>query len=148
MNELKNQEFTIKRIYNAPIHLLWQVITEKEHLKQWYFDFPEDWQLKIGAEFEWYAGPPDGKQWLHKGEMLEIIENKKLSHTWEYPGFKGSSIVTWQLNKINENSTELILTHLFKIPFDSTEKALEYKNFVEGWTHIINISLLEYLTKI
>lgn len=140
--------FSLKRTYKAPVHLVWQVITQKEHLKQWYFDFAENWNLKIGSEFEWLAGPPDGKQWLHKGKMLEVVENKKLSHSWEYPGYSGTSIVTWELHRIDDHSTELTFTHYFKVPFDAQEEALRRENFVEGWNHILNIGLVEYLDKI
>ena len=143
-----NNTLLLKRTYAVPINLLWQVLTEKEHQKQWYFDFGEDWRLEIGAVFQWYAESPDCVNWLHKGVVLEVIENKKLSHSWEYPGYSGSSIVTWELHAIDANNTELSLTHLFTTPFDESVEALRRENFEQGWNQILSISLLAYTEKI
>lgn len=137
-----------ERIFNVSSALLWEVLTNKEHLKQWYFDFADDWKLEIGNQFDWKATSPDCVEWLHRGKMLEIITGKKISHTWEYPGYKGSSVVTWELDAINSDTTRLILTHEFIIPFDTAVEALRRENFVEGWTAIIHTSLKEYLEKL
>ena len=48
-----NNTLLLKKTYAVPINLLWQVLTEKEHQKQWYFDFGEDWRLEIGAVFQY-----------------------------------------------------------------------------------------------
>lgn len=140
--------FSLTRTYEVPVDLLWQVITQKEHLKHWYFDFAEDWQLKVGASFEWLAGPPDGQQWQHKGEILEILEHKKLSHSWEYPGYSGTSVVTWELTAVDDTHTRLDFCHYFKVPFDPTVPELGIENFVAGWNDILNTGLVEYLTKL
>ena len=145
----KNMEtFQIEKIYNAPIALVWQAITDRAMIKEWYFDFADDFKLETGAVFEWKAGDTEKKQWLHRGKMLEIIPNEKLVHTWEYPGYSGISTLSWNLLKVDEGTTRVILIHEFTIPFDSTVAELKTANFEMGWNHIINISLEEYLGKI
>ena len=146
--ESKNNIFTITRIFNVSAEALWKAITEREQLKQWYFDFDDSFRLEKNAEFEWTAGDPAGKQWLHKGRILEITKGKKLMHSWEYPGYSGSSVVTWELNVLNENSTELVLTHEFVIPFDKDVEELRREHFEKGWNAIITISLPDYINKI
>lgn len=146
MEKTANSLSLIKK-YNTSIEILWQVITEREHLKQWYFDFAEDWQLNVGQIFEWSAGDTESKQWLHRGVMLEIIPNQKLVHSWEYPGYSGTSVVTWELHPVDENTTELHFSHVFTIPFDVNEPAFKRENFEMGWNHILNISLVEYVEK-
>jgi uncharacterized protein YndB with AHSA1/START domain len=138
----------IDKLYKAPANLVWQAITAREHTKQWYFDFPESFKLNVGQEFEWTAGEPGGKQWLHKGRMLEIIDGKKLVHSWEYPGYSGTSKVTWELSSEDNNTTRLNFSHEFTVPFDPNEPGFKRENFVAGWNHIINIALEEYLQKI
>lgn len=145
--EQKNKIFTITRVFNVPAETLWKAITERDQLKQWYFDFDTHFRLEKDATFEWTAGDPQGKQWLHKGRMLEIVKNKKLMHSWEYPGYTGSSVVTWALNALNENSTELLLTHEFVIPFDKNVEELKKEHFEKGWNAIISISLPDYIRK-
>jgi uncharacterized protein YndB with AHSA1/START domain len=150
-NERKNNDAQVLRMtrtLNAPVALVWQVITQPEHLKAWYFDFGAHWALVPGVQFEWWGEAPNGKKWLHKGEMLEVIANKKLSHTWAYPGYTGSSTLTWELRAIDDTHTELTLTHEFTIPFDPTEEALRTANFEAGWNHIVHTALVEYLQQI
>jgi uncharacterized protein YndB with AHSA1/START domain len=140
--------FIIKKTYKAPITLVWQALTDSAMLKEWYFDFAADFKLEVGAVFEWEAGEPNGKQWLHRGQMLEIVPQQKLVHTWEYPGYSGSSTLCWELTPVDEAHTQIVLTHTFDVPFDENEAALRKVNFETGWNHIINISLTDYLNRI
>jgi uncharacterized protein YndB with AHSA1/START domain len=135
----------IKKQLNAPSQLVWEVITKKEHTSNWYFNFENDWKLEVGNVFEWYAEDNDCVQWLHKGEILELVPNAKLSHSWYYPGYTGMSIVTWELKALSEKSTELTLIHDFIEPFDPSVPALDLKNFQAGWNQIINTQLPNYL---
>jgi len=137
----------LERAYQVPIKKVWAALTVKELLKQWYFDFSDQFKLEVGHVFEWKAGPPDGTQWLHRGKILEIINEKKLVHTWEYPGYSGQAKLTWEVSKISENETHLKLLFEFIEPFDFKEDALRRKNFAEGWRHIVNKSLPEFLQK-
>ena len=140
--------FKIEKNYTAPIDLVWQAITDRAMMKEWYFDFAEDFKLEPGAVFEWKAGDTENNQWLHRGKMLEIITNQKLVHTWEYPGYSGTSTLSWNLLKIDDSTTNVTLIHEFSIPFDSTVAALKKENFEMGWNHILNISLQDYLNQL
>jgi len=142
------ENFQVERTYNAPITLVWQAITNRAMMKEWYFDFDETFKLEPGAVFEWTAGDTENKQWLHRGKMLEIVPGEKLMHTWEYPGYKGTSTLSWNLFKVDENTTKVILIHEFTVPFDNSVAELKTSNFEMGWTHIINISLQDYLSKL
>ncbi len=139
------EKIIVQKTYNAPISLVWNAITNKDAMRKWYFDFAEDWKLEVGQVFEWSAGDLDDKQWLHRGKMLEIIDGQKLVYSWEYPGYVGYSIVSWELEALEEDRTKLTLTHVFTIPFDHNQPALKRENFVGGWDHIVNISLAEFL---
>ena len=142
------QIIQIEKTYNAPMALVWQAITNRAMMKEWYFNFAEDFKLETGAEFEWTAGDHNNRQWLHRGKMLEIIPAEKLVHIWEYPGYTGISTLSWNLLKIDDATTKVTLIHEFTIPFDITVAELRKENFEMGWNQIINISLEEYLNKI
>jgi uncharacterized protein YndB with AHSA1/START domain len=136
----------IERILNAPVEKVWSALTERDQLKKWYFDFPETFVLNPGQQFDWWAGPPDGKQWLHRGKIVEVIKNKKLVHTWEFPGYTGHSELSWELNEFEKNKTRLLLIHKFIIPFDLKEDALRRRNFVTGWKQIME-SLADFIQR-
>ncbi|MGB3182956.1 MAG: SRPBCC family protein [Cyclobacteriaceae bacterium] len=136
----------LEKEVNASPEKVWQALTDNEQLKQWCFDFEGAFSAQEGHEFTWTAGPPEGKQWLHGGKILEVVPEKKLVHSWEYPGYKGRAVLTWLLEELAEGRT-LVKAH-FDItkPFAPDEDALRRKNFVEGWEHILHTSLPEYLT--
>ena len=136
----------LEKILRAPVDKVWAALTDRNKIKQWYFDFPETFKLIPGQEFEWNAGPPDGKQWLHRGKIIEVITNKKLVHSWEYPGYSGYSELTWELEEAGNEKTKLTLTHKFLVPFDVKEEALRRKNFISGWKEIM-AGLENYITK-
>ena len=46
------ETFQIEKTYNAPVSLVWQAITDRALMKEWYFDFADDFKLETGAVFE------------------------------------------------------------------------------------------------
>jgi uncharacterized protein YndB with AHSA1/START domain len=141
------KSITLEKTYKSPIEMVWKAISDREQTKKWYFDFPESFKMEVGSEFDWMGGEPNGKQWLHRGKITEVIPGKKLVHTWEYPGYSGASTIIWDLTSVDENTTKLNFTHEFTVPFDEKVVELRRENFAEGWNHNINIGLKEFLEK-
>ncbi len=42
----EDEPFIIERTYNAPVSKVWSAITDKDQMKQWYFDIPSCLSLK------------------------------------------------------------------------------------------------------
>ena len=42
--------FTIERVFDAPVNVLWKAITDKDEMKQWYFDL-EEFKAEPGFKF-------------------------------------------------------------------------------------------------
>ena len=141
---MKNEPFVIERTFNAPVEKVWKAITDKDEMKQWYFDIAE-FKPKVGFEFQFLAGSPE-KQWLHLCKVTEVIPMKKLTYRWRYDGYEGNSYVTFELFA-EENKTRLKLTHAALETFPVNVPELKKENFAEGWTSIIGTSLKEYLEK-
>lgn len=55
---MKQEPFVIERTYNAPIKKAWKAITDKDKMKQWYFDIAS-FKPEVGFEFEFTAGSAD-----------------------------------------------------------------------------------------
>jgi len=141
-----NPAFTIERLYRAPIAKVWKAITDKDEMKEWYFELPE-FKAEVGFEFTFVGGPPGGKQYVHRCKITEVIKGKKLTHSWSYEGYEGISFVTFELSA-EGNSTRLKLTHSGLETFPKNNPDLAKEKFVEGWTQIINTGLAAYLEKI
>lgn len=134
--------FTIERVFDAKVSDVWRAITEKELMKQWYFDLAE-FKPEVGFVFEFKGEGSEGKLYMHRCEITEVVFEKKLTHTWSYVGYAGMSYLTFELFAIDDK-TKLVLTHvgLDSLPADVSDFA--FHNFVDGWNQIINVSLKNY----
>ncbi|WP_221391700.1 SRPBCC domain-containing protein [Dyadobacter sp. NIV53] len=134
----------VERTLNAPVDRVWQALTDRTKMKEWYFDI-NDFKPEKGFEFQFYGGSEDEK-YLHLCKITDVIEHKKISYTWRYDNYPGNSELTFELFE-EGNKTRLVLTHtgLESFPKNKTDFAKE--SFAEGWDFIINISLPEFLEK-
>lgn len=138
--------FIIERTFAAPVEMVWKAITEKDLMKQWYFDLPE-FKIEVGFRFQFTGGPSPDKQYLHVCEITEVIPGRKLAHSWRYDGYEGNSFVTFELFAEGDK-TKLKLTHEGLETFPAANYPdFAKENFVAGWTSIIGTSLKEFLEK-
>jgi len=144
---MKNTAPVIKEVLlNASASKVWKAITDKDEMKQWYFDLKE-FKAEVGFEFQFYGGD-EKKQWLHICKITEVIVEKKLTHSWKYAGYEGISYVTFELFP-EGNKTRLKLTHTGLESFPVGEvPEFGRENFDEGWTSIIGTSLKEFVEKV
>ncbi len=144
---MNNQPLLLERVYRAPIEKVWKAITDRDEMKEWYFDLKE-FKVEVGFQFEFLGcGKDTTKQFLHKCEIIEVVPGEKLTYSWRYDGYPGNSFVTFELIRQEENATLLRLTHkgLETFPMDTLDFAAN--NFVEGWNQILGIDLTNYLEK-
>jgi len=141
---MKIEPFVIERTFNAPIEKVWKAITNKEDMKQWYFDLAE-FQPEVGFEFQ-FEGGNENRSYLHLCKITEVVVGKKLTYSWRYDGYEGNSFVTFELFAEGDK-TRLKLTHEGLETFPLTNPDFAKKNFVEGWTEIIGSSLKEFVEK-
>jgi len=141
---MKNEPFVIERTMNAPTEKVWEAITNRDKMEQWYFKLAE-FKPEVGFEFS-FEGGNEETCYIHLCKITEVVPGKKLQYSWRYDGHAGNSFVTFELFP-EGNKTRVKLTHegLETFPADNQDFAKE--NFVEGWTHIIGKSLTEFVEK-
>lgn len=124
---------------------VWKAITDKYEMGKWYFDLKE-FKAVPGFEFEFEGGPED-RIYIHQCRITEVIPLKKLAYTWRYKGYKGATLVTFELFEEGE-STRLKLTHEGLENFaENNNPDLDRKNFDAGWSQIIGTSIKDYIEK-
>ncbi|HCT30562.1 MAG TPA: SRPBCC domain-containing protein [Bacteroidales bacterium] len=140
-----NNPITFETHYAASPEKVWKAITDKEQMKQWYFDIP-DFELKENATFNFYE-PGNEKKFHHLCVIKEIVPNHKFQHTWTYPELsKGSSLLTWEL--IPDGKGTLVkLTHTGIESFADGGKDFSQENYEAGWNEILGKMLREFLEK-
>lgn len=141
---MKAQPFTIERTFNASVSKVWKAITDKDEMKNWYFDLPE-FKPEIGCKFQ-FEGGPDDRKYVHLCRVTDVIPNKKLAYSWKYDGYSGESFVMFELFGEGDK-TRVKLTHAGLETFPADNPDFDRKNFEAGWTKIIGTSLKNYLEK-
>ncbi len=130
---------------------VFSAISDAQELTQW---FPDAAILepKVGGKFK-LSFLKDSKNsrmkldmdFINEGKVLEIIQNKKLVHTWQWQAFSDfpQTIVTWELEQVN-NKTRLTLTHSGFTGKEEGPASLEEHN--KGWSFFLN-GLISYCKK-
>ncbi|HEX3889328.1 MAG TPA: SRPBCC family protein, partial [Verrucomicrobiae bacterium] len=133
--------FTIERIFDAPVALVWRAITTPEDMSRWYFDM-KNFKPEVGCEFSFIV-EHEGNVHDHRCKITEVIPQKKIAYTWRYEGHTGDSLVTFELFD-EGGKTKLKLTHEGLETFPKLP-AYARKNFAQGWTQIIGTELKQFV---
>ena len=140
---MANQAIIVERLLNAPASKVWNAITDREEMKDWYFNL-EEFKAEPGFRFQFPGGPSPEKQYLHLCEITEVIPESKITYSWKYDGYTGISFVNFELFPDGER-TLVKLTHTGLETFPPEIPDFERHNFEAGWDEIINSSLKNYL---
>lgn len=139
---MNTQPFVIERTYDAPIKKVWKAITDKEQMKEWYFDLA-DFRAEVGFEFQ-FTGGPDDRSYLHLCKVTEVIPGRKITYSWRYDGYEGESFVTFELFD-EKDKTKLKLTHAGLETFPVSNPDFAKSNFEAGWNDIIGNLLKNFV---
>ncbi len=143
---MKNEPIIIERTLNASVDVVWKAITDKDQMKQWYFEPLDDFKPEVGFQTQFNVRN-GGKDYLHIWKVTKVHPGKIISYEWKFRGFPGNSSVTFELNAVGKK-TNVKLTHKGIETFLADRNpALARENFVEGWTSLIGKSLKDFVEK-
>lgn len=129
--------------FDVPARDLWDAITNPSHFKKWYFHIPH-FTTTVGESFDFYES--EARKYLHHCTVLELEKGRKFVHTWEHPEqSKGSSILTWLVEPIDDHHSRLILNHEGLESFSDIGPEFSLENYQMGWDTFIKSSLRNYL---
>ncbi len=87
----------------------------------------------------------EDKKLHHHCEIVEIIPQKKLKHSWTYPDYThDKTLVKWELQP-ESNGTLVTLTHKGLENFDHLGADFKKENFQNGWDEILNKALKNFV---
>ena len=130
------KKLVIKRVFDAPIDLVWKAISDVDLLKQW-SPFFTDFRAEVGFQTQFTLGPDPEHLYLHICRVIDVVEGKKLTYTWAYDKEEGDSHVTFELSAQGEKTQLLFTFEIVKsFPQDNQDFAIE--SFEKGWTYTVN----------
>ena len=131
----KYDPVVVERTYNVPASRVWKAITDKNQMKQWYFDL-EAFVPVVGFEFKFKGQGQQGEKYMHLCKITEVVPEQKLQYTWQYENLEGQSSVSFELFD-EGNSTRLRVTHTGLETFAHINSDFSRENFMQGWTELI-----------
>lgn len=142
---METKPLIVERLYHAPIEKVWKAITDRDQMKEWYFELQE-FKAEKGFKFQ-FTGGDENVQYLHECEVLLVDPPHKLSYSWRYPQYEGNSVLTWALFAEDENKTRLKLTHEGLESFSKNNRDFRIESFTAGWNYFVNQALPSFLEK-
>ena len=119
--EYGDHTVTMQRAFEAPMTLVFDVITKPEHIRVW---FPADdvalhvceIDLRVGGTYHyaWYA--PGGKECSFRGSFLEIERPTRIVATWLFEGWPNDEAVETMILSEDDGVTTMTDILDFKTP--------------------------------
>jgi uncharacterized protein YndB with AHSA1/START domain len=141
----KSKPVVVENLLDATPEVVWKAITDKNHMKEWYFDL-EEFVPEVGFKFQFTSPGKEGRIFNHLCEVTEVVPLKKITCSWSYEGHEGISYVTFELVAMSDK-TKVILTHSGLDSFPDIA-AFAPENYIEGWSALIGKLLKEYVESI
>lgn len=140
---METKPLIVERTLRATPARIWEALTNNDQMKQWYFQLGQ-FEAKVGFEFSFFGQGSKGEKYKHNCRITAVEPEKKLSYTWEYDGYEGSSEVTFELIPQGEE-TLVRITHTGLDSFPRNNPDFDPTSFSKGWNHILGISLKEFV---
>ena len=85
-------EIVTTREFDAPIALVFDVLTKPEHVRNWFAPFEDhvtecSIDLRVGGDYRIVFVTPDGKECAFRGTYLEIEPPTRIVDTWLFEGW-------------------------------------------------------------
>ncbi|MEB8344891.1 SRPBCC domain-containing protein [Flavobacteriaceae bacterium KMM 6898] len=133
----------VEQEYHVPINVLWESITNLQHMKLWFFNNIPAFEPVVGfkTSFEVQSGE---HTFTHLWHIIKAVPNKKITYHWSYTECEGEGLVTFELfDEGNKSSLRLTNVGLETFPDDLPEFTRE--SVENGWDYFIKQSLKNYL---
>jgi uncharacterized protein YndB with AHSA1/START domain len=127
------EPIVVEQTFRAPLEHVWQAITDKAQMPRWFFEEIRDFRPEQGFETE-FTVHNEGKDYLHRWKVTEVLPGRKIAYDWLYPDFPGASFVVWELAE-TANGTRLRLTHTGVSSFPQEEPAFQRASCQGGWEY-------------
>jgi uncharacterized protein YndB with AHSA1/START domain len=91
-------EIVLTREFDAPVQLVFDVLTKPEHVRKWFAPYGEkvtvcSIDLRVGGDYHIVFVTDDGKECSFRGTYLEVEPPTRTVETWHFDGWPGVEAV-------------------------------------------------------
>ncbi len=91
-------EIVLTREFDAPIQLVFDVLTKPEHVNKWFAPYEEKMKvcsidLRVGGNYHFVMVTEDGTECSFRGTFLEVEPPTRTVETWTFEGWPGVEAV-------------------------------------------------------
>lgn len=126
----------VERDIAAPLSAVWRAISDGTEMPKWFFTEIPEFRPELGFETQ-FTVHADGDDYVHLWRVTEAINEQRLSYTFNYEGFDGDALVTWELSAEGEG-TRVTLTHHGVHTFPRDRAVFEREAGVGGWNYFLD----------
>jgi uncharacterized protein YndB with AHSA1/START domain len=136
---------TIRRTMNTSPEELFAAWSQPDRMEQWFFPLRPGWKATVNNDFRTGGShqlvmlDEENTPYSHTGIYQEIVPNQKIVFTWISDSVK-NTLVTVELHSVNDNETEILLTH------ERLPDKEQYEKHQGGWQECLD-HLEEFLGK-
>jgi uncharacterized protein YndB with AHSA1/START domain len=107
------------REFDAPIELVFEVLTKPEHVRHWFAPFEDkmtvcSMDLHVGGNYQMVFVTPDGKECSFRGTYLEVEPPTRIIQTWLFEGWPDAWADETDELKEADGVTTLTVTMAFR----------------------------------
>lgn len=133
-------EIVTTREFDAPIDLVFEVLTKPEHVRQWFAAFEDkvticSIDLRVGGSYHQVAVTPDGTERSFRGTYLEVVPPTRTVQTWQFEGWPGvEAVETVDLQETN-GVTKMTIRLAFRDQA-SRDHMIRFDGQESSWDHL------------
>jgi uncharacterized protein YndB with AHSA1/START domain len=111
-------EIVTTRKFDAPIDLVFDVLTKPEHVRNWFAPFSDQVtecsiDLRVGGDYHIVFVTPDGAECSFRGTYLEIERPTRIVDTWLFEGWPDA----WADETVELSETDGVTTLTMTMAF-------------------------------
>lgn len=115
---------------------VWRAISDGEVMPKWFFEPITEFRPEVGFETQFTISLED-QDFVHLWRVTEAVFEKRLSYTFNYAGFDGDAVVTWELTKVDQG-TQVAVTHRGLETFPQDVEAFSREACEGGWAYFLD----------
>jgi uncharacterized protein YndB with AHSA1/START domain len=111
-------EILLTQEFNAPIELVFDVLTKPEHVVNWFAPFEDTMKvctidLRVGGDYHMVTVTNDGRECSFRGTYAEVVRPIRTVETWAFEGWPGVEAVEKVELHESDGVTTMTLTLTF-----------------------------------